>query len=285
LEQLELRYEWQKNAGLPVEKLDEWDIFKLEPNLSKLVIGALRFPLDWQVENSKIVEAFNLTLSGMGLNKWMQKYHLDKIRPRNGEEFISRKAISLLFDGECVTGVRTEIEDFSAPIVIITVGAWTSLLEMPEDFAHFINVSPVRGQILSFKDNQKLFNHVIYSHRGYVVPRRDNRILVGATTENAGFDNRTTAAGVASLLSAAFEISPEFRNLSIKNIWSGLRPKTIDGWPLLGEFPEKSGLYFATGHYRNGILLAPLTGQIIAEKIVKGIDSPYLQIFNPSRFQ
>jgi glycine oxidase len=108
--------------------------------------------------------------------------------------------------------------------------------------------------------------------------------LVGATVENAGFVNRTTGQGIAELLQTAFEISPELRKLPLNKHWSGLRPKSLDGLPLLGEFPENSGLYFATGHYRNGILLAPLTGKLIADKICDNAVSPYLQIFNPNRF-
>lgn len=264
LEEIERRFEWQRAAGLPVEKLNEWDVAALEPNLSKFVAGALRFPLDWQVENARTGEAlFKSAAPNCVFETQVQ---------------------SLIFDNGKVSGVKTDRERILASTIIVASGAWASLIELPENIANAVRVAPVRGQILSFADDKKLFRHIIYSPRGYVVPRADNRILVGATVENAGFENRVTGAGVASLLKTAFEISPQLQNLTLSKTWAGLRPKTPDGLPLLGEFPENSNLYFATGHYRNGILLAPITGKLIAEKIVKAADSPFLKIFNPSRF-
>ncbi len=276
LEEIEQRFEWQRKADLPVEKLNEWDIAALEPNVSKLAVGGLRFPLDWQVENTKITEA---------LGKLLEKNEEGGFQSINTADFLCGEVRSLIFENDKVSGVETELGRIYAGVVIIASGAWTSLIGFPESFAHTIKIMPVRGQMLSFADNDKLFRHVVYSPHGYIVPRRDNRVLIGATVENAGFENRTTGAGVASLLETAFEISPQFQNLSIKKIWSGLRPKSLDGLPLLGEFPENSGLYFATGHYRNGILLAPLTGKLIAEKIVNNVNSSFFKIFNPSRFQ
>jgi glycine/D-amino acid oxidase-like deaminating enzyme len=127
--------------------------------------------------------------------------------------------------------------------------------------------------------------HVVYSARGYIVPRADNRVLVGATVEDAGFDKSITGGGLLSLLQTAEEISPKLCDSTVSEIWAGLRPASRDDLPIIGEFPEKSNLYFATGHYRNGILLAPLTARLIADKIVEGKNSPFLQIFNLSRFQ
>ena len=127
--------------------------------------------------------------------------------------------------------------------------------------------------------------HVVYTARGYVVPRVDNRVLVGATVEDVGFDKSVTGNGLLSLLQTAVEISPQLGNLNVFETWAGLRPASVDNLPIIGEFPENSGLYFATGHYRNGILLAPLTAGLIADKIVEGKNSPFLQIFNLSRFQ
>lgn len=263
LAELEKRFAWQTAADLPLEKLDEWDVAALEPNLSKFVAGALRFPLDWQVENLKIIAALTAA---------------------NSADLFCANVSKLIFENGKVSGAETDSGKFYAPVVVVASGAWTSLIELPETFANAVKIAPVRGQIMSLNDDKNLLRHVVYSPRGYVVPRRDRRILIGATVENAGFENRTTSGGAASLLQNAFEIAPQFQTLSIEKIWSGLRPKSPDGLPLLGEFPANSGLFFATGHYRNGILLAPLTAKLIAARIAQNIDSPFLQIFNPNRF-
>jgi len=182
-------------------------------------------------------------------------------------------------------GVETDLGVLSAPIVVIASGAWTSLIEDKFNLLSDIKIKPMRGQMLAFNDNYKLFRHVIYSPRGYLVPRKNNRILVGATVEDVGFDSRTTGAGAASLLNTAFEIAPEFKNLSLKKTWAGLRPFAADGLPVLGAIPEIESLFIATAHYRNGILLAPKTAEILADKIVGNVESKYLEIFNPRRFR
>lgn len=284
-EELEKRFAWQKQANLQVEKLSAKEILEIEPSVSPKVLFGLRFPMDWQVENRKIIEAFNRQLTGFGLNKWMQRNSLDKVRARSGAEFVAREVISLIFENNKIIGVETDIENFYAPIVIIATGAWTSLIKDKLDLLSNIKVKPIRGQMIAFSDSKKLFRHVIYNRRGYAVPRKDCRILVGATVEDVGFDLHTTGAGTASLLNAAFEISPEFENLALKKTWSGLRPFSPDGLPILGAFPEVENLFVATAHYRNGILLAPLTAKILADKIVGNNESKYLKIFSPCRFQ
>lgn len=284
LSELENRFNWQNALGLPIEKLTGKEVLKLEPNISAQVLGALRFPLDWQVNTNRLIESLNRDLQGRALNKLVQKNHLDKLRERTGGEFISGDVKSLSFENNGKILIKTDVEIFCSRKVVIAAGAWTSFLELPTDLNFQIKIEPVRGQILSFRHVEGLFKHVINSLRGYVVPRLYSDILVGATVEKVGFENYPTGAGVASLLGTAFEISDHFQKLNFKKVSVGLRPQTADGWPLLGEYPESSGLFWATGHYRNGILLAPVTGKLIAEKIVQNIDSPFLQIFNPNRF-
>ena len=284
-EELEKRFAWQKKANLQVEKLSTKEVLQIEPNVSPKVVFGLRFPMDWQVENRKLVEAFNRQLTGLGLNKWMQRNALDKVRARSGGEFVAREVQSLIIENNKVIGVETDIEKIYAPIVIIASGAWTSLIKDKLNLLSNIKVKPIRGQMIAFNDYGKLFRHVIYNRRGYVVPRKDCRILVGATVEDVGFDSRTTSAETASLLDVAFEISPEFEKLSLKKTWAGLRPFAADGLPILGAFPEIENLFIATAHYRNGILLAPLTAKILADKIAGNAESKYLEIFSPRRFQ
>ena len=275
-ENLEDRYAWQKNANLSVEKLSRKEVLEIEPNVSPDVLFGLRFPLDWQVENRKIIEA---------LIKLLPKQKGTIQQPINSDGSFSGKAKRLLSEGNRITGVETDLGVFSASIVVIASGAWTSLIEDKFRLLSDIKIKPVRGQMLAFNDNHKLLRHVIYTARGYIVPRKDCRILVGATVEDVGFENYTTGAGVASLLNTAFEISSKFKDLSLKKSWSGLRPFAADGLPILGAFSEIENLFVATAHYRNGILLAPRTAEILADKIVGNKESKYLETFSPRRFR
>ncbi len=130
----------------------------------------------------------------------------------------------------------------------------------------------------------QLTRHVIFSPRGYLVPRQDGRLLAGSTSENAGFTKQVTAGGISTILANAREISPAVSHLPIVDTWSGLRPRAADGLPVLGPCDEIDGLFYATGHYRNGILLAPVTGELIAEAVVAGHVSSLLAAFSPNRF-
>ena len=259
------RFDWQKRAGLTVEHLTARETRALEPFLSPDVRESLLFPNDWQVENRKLLEA---------LEKFARLNHLE-IRENT---FIT----NLLIENGRIVGAASEGEKFFASAVILATGAWTSLIKAEN--LSMPRVVPVRGQMISFHTAKRLFQKVIYSPRGYLVPRADGRILAGATVEDAGFDKEVSAAGVEFLHENALEIAPSLVNLEIAEKWAGLRPLAADGWPILGSFPHVENLLLATAHYRNGILLAPLTAEILAEKIAGGADSDYLRIFSPQRF-
>jgi glycine oxidase len=131
-----------------------------------------------------------------------------------------------------------------------------------------------------------LVRHVVYSPRGYLVPRRDGRLLAGTTTEHAGFDKSVTEAGRAAIKAQAREIAPAVEELSVADAWAGLRPHGADDWPVLGAHAGVPNLFYATGHYRNGILLAPLTGALVAGMILKRTaPSTLLEAFTPGRFR
>src|SRR6185369_8872017 len=142
-----------------------------------------------------------------------------------------------------------------------------------------------RGQMVCLSAKPQLTRHVIYSPRGYLVPRQDGRLIAGSTTERVGYLKMVTAGGVKSILMNASEISPAIERLPLVTSWAGLRPRAPDGLPLLGPCDEIEGLIYATGHYRNGILLAPLTGELIAETVVDGRISGELATFSPNRFR
>lgn len=255
------RYEWQKNAGLEVEHLTAQETHKLEPFVSPDSIESLFFPNDWQIENRKLLKALKkyAELNGIEI---IEQTEVEKLNTTNGK----------------IESVETKIgEKHLADVVILATGAWTSLikgvgLNLPK-------VKPIRGQMISFHTAKRLFTRVIYSPRGYIVPRKLGRILVGATVEDVGFENETTENGIETVWENGVEISPSLENLPIDKKWSGLRPFANYGLPILGKIPETENLYTATAHYRNGILLAPLTAKILAEKITNGKDSEFLKKF------
>jgi len=264
--ELRQRCEWQQRAGLRVEWLNSADVRQIEPNVSSEVRCALRFPDDWQVENRKLVEALIASNQKLGLTL-----------SSNCE------VTALRADGIRVAGVETANGPIAAPVVVICAGAWTSSLVTSTSAP--IEIEPVRGQMLCFKPTQQIAHHVIYSKRGYVVPRRDGRVLAGSTTEHAGFDKRVTDAGVSAIKSMAFEIAPTLDGTPVAHSWAGFRPRALDDLPVLGRHPEIEGLFYATGHYRNGILLAPVTAQLMADSIVSGLISQGAAVFSPKRFQ
>ena len=260
------RYEWQKSAGLQVEHLSAQETRQAEAFISPDVLESLFFPNDWQVENRKLLQA------------------LEKYAEINNIEVIENTEVTnLLIENNKVTGAQTADKNFFADKTILTTGAWTSLIKA--EHLTMPPVKPIRGQMIAFQTAKRLFEKVIYSPRGYLVPRIDGRILTGATVEDVGFDKSITPSGIEFLRENALEIAPSLVNLEITEKWSGLRPCAPDGLPILGSFPQVENFFLATAHYRNGILLAPLTAKILAENIVENSESKYFNIFSPERFQ
>ncbi|MEK7834333.1 MAG: FAD-dependent oxidoreductase, partial [Acidobacteriota bacterium] len=127
-------------------------------------------------------------------------------------------------------------------------------------------------------------NHTIYSCRAYVVPRLGEFVIAGSTSDKFGFEKRVTAGGMASIIERAKEILPVFGDWAITETWSGLRPRAADGLPVIGADSTVAGLVYATGHYRNGILLTPVTAKAVSEIVLKGESRVQLSAFNPQRF-
>ena len=255
------KYDWQKCAGIAVERLSADEVLKLEPGLSRAVRGGLFYPNDWQVENRKLVAALR------------RSCELHGVRLLEGTE-----AVGLLTAGDHVGGVRTSSGEIRASAVIVANGAWASRLLGGSV------VKPIRGQMISLAGGERVLNSVIYGPRGYLVPRRDGRVLIGATVEDVGFRKEVTPGAIEMLHSAALEIAPGLGKFDIKEAWAGLRPFAADGFPVIGPVPGREGLFVATGHYRNGILLAPITAELVVAAVLKGERSEYLKAFGPGRF-
>jgi len=263
--ELQSRSDWQKSEGLCVEWLSADETRKLEPCVSSEVRCALRFPNDYQVENRRLIKAL------LSANENLGVYLITECNVNE-----------LLIENDKVRGVNTSLGWIAAPIVVLAAGAWTSLIDSG---FRGPRIEPVRGQMLCFETPTPVTKHVIYSARGYLVPRRDGRLLAGSTSERVGFDKRVTAAGVNAIRSMANEIAPALTGIEPADSWSGFRPRGMDDWPVLGPCEETAGLYYATGHYRNGILLAPITGELIAAAIVESAVPAAIRAFSPERFR
>jgi len=245
--EIEKRYEWQTRAGFAVERLSGAEARELEPCISEATLGALRFPKDIQVENRRLLSALANSVTKLGVD-------------------IATETIvdSITIEGNRVSGVQTSRGAISCPTVVIAAGTWSSFIKT----APVPTIEPIRGQMICLEAKPQLTRHVIYSPRGYIVPRQDGRLLAGSTSEHAGFAKCVTAGGIATILRNALEISPAITGLPVVDTWAGLRPRAADGLPVIGPCGEIDGLFCATGHYRNGILLAPLTGELISKAIV-----------------
>jgi glycine oxidase len=192
----------------------------------------------------------------------------------SGEEVT---AVSL--SGGQVVGVTTTKTSFHAPKVVNCAGAWSGQIA-----PHAFPTRPVKGQMLCLASpSRDLLKHVVRSPEVYLIPRSDGRILVGATVEEAGFDKRTDVTTIQRLHRAAIALVPELRNAKILEDWAGLRPGTPDALPILGA-TATPGHYVATGHFRDGILLAPVTAQVMAEMITGTNCHHDLRAFSPARF-
>lgn len=259
-----LRLEYQKlsDAGIESAMLSREEILKADPQLSPQVSSGLGFPSDWQVENRQLLAA------------------LRRYAELNGLEIIENTQVDELIveDGRVrgAAGYRSEA-------TVLATGAWTSLIKFGQ-LASPVNVKPIRGQMIWFDCGLKLLDKVVYGPGCYLVPRADGRILTGSTTEDVGFEKGVTQSAIEQLTAAAYEILPALREFEVAGSWSGLRPRSDDEKPVIGSVAGFEDLIVATGHYRNGILAAPHTAKIVAERIVSGARSAYFEAFDPNRF-
>ncbi len=253
-------YAWQRERGLSLERLDGEAVSALtRGKVSKEVQDAIFFSEDGVVDNSRLTRAL-----------WIAA-------ERRGVTFeIGRTVRSVLARGGRCAGVRIEDGVIEAPRVVNAAGAWA-----PFDPEFPVPVEPVRGQIVEVRPPAPDLPVVVWSEDVYVVPRGDVWLL-GSTMEHVGFEKRVTAGAVQRLLAAAARLLPSLESATFSRVWSGLRPGTADELPVLGP-GRLPGLFFATGHYRNGILLAPLTALAVADEIT-GRGSRDLSPFSIERF-
>jgi glycine oxidase len=184
-------------------------------------------------------------------------------------------------DGRLV--VHTENGPTIGDRVVLAAGSWTSQIRIA-GAAALVNVKPVRGQLLHLAwPTEQPLRHVLWGTDCYIVPWLNGRVLVGATVEDAGFDERATAAGVRDLLEAGCALVPHLWQASFEEVRVGLRPASPDDLPIIGESNVLPGLIYATGHYRNGVLLTPLTALLVKDAVLGNTSDPAFDVLKPSR--
>ncbi len=262
LESLEKQERFQRAAGLPVERLGGNEIRRVEPSLAKDVLEGLYFQRDGSVDNAVLVRALATAAMRAGV-----ALHPDLPASR------------LLVEGDRIQGVETGARRFTAGSVLIAAGAWSG--EVGGAGVPPLPTHPVRGQMVALAASAP--RRVVFDEDCYLVPRGHGRLLVGSTMERVGFDRRVTAEGITGLAAAASALAPELSRAPILSSWAGLRPATDDGLPAIGP-GSLPGLYYACGHLRHGILLAPITARLIV-RLLRGEPPGHdLTPFDPRRF-
>lgn len=257
---------WQVEAGLSLENLSADELRSLEPDVTESATRAVFLPQEHQVENRRLMDALEVAIR------------------RAGVELIEGTEVtSVASERDRVTGVLSRGEFFSSGAVIIAAGSWSSRLLDPLGLS--VEIIPARGQMLAVRSkSHNPPSRVLHSSKVYLVPRRDGRILIGATVEYAGFNKAVTVQGLGYLIDAASELMPSLRDFEVVESWSGLRPDTRDHLPVLGHAGIEN-LWLATGHFRNGILLAPITADSIAHAVTGDAKLDLLGPFGAERFR
>ena len=240
--------------GKPVlELLAPQQCAELEPNVTGECLAVLHCRRTAQVRNPRILQALQSACEKLGV-----VIHQHKM------------VTSLVLKGHRVIGVQCTDETFNAGHVVICAGAWSATIG-PTSVGELIPVHPVRGQIVLVHMDQPPFAPIINKRHNYLVSRPDGHVLIGTTKEpEAGFDKRNTAHGVNQMITAAISMVPDLSDAQVVGMWAGLRPGTPDMRPHIGPIPGFEGLIAATGHYRIGLTLAPVTADIIKELIIDG---------------
>lgn len=279
----EFVHDVQDESGEHVELRDQGTLFFPDPNATLGTIAA-------QMTDAEKLRSLEPCLGYTGLAVYLKERTVDPrallaamlkaVKHREIDVASGAAANKLLVSGGSALGVATAKTEYHAPVVVNCCGAWAA-----EFGAGRVPTKPVKGQMLALiAPRRDLLRHVVRAPDVYLVPRSDGRIVVGSTLEDAGFDKRVNPETIQRLHQEAAELVPELGQARILEAWAGLRPGTPDGLPVLGR-GEADGYFIATGHYRDGILLAPITTQVMTQ-MIRGLPPEFdLSAFAPQRFR
>ena len=248
--------------GFSAEVLTADQVLEIEPAASKSVVGGVRFPEDAQVRNPRLVKALAKGAALLGTQFLLGN-------PVDG--FVREK--------DRISGVKVNGEFFRGNTIVVAAGCWSGALT--QELGFNLPIQPSRGQIVLVDAMPLVLRHTIDGLGVYLVPRSDGVILIGATVEFVGYDKRTTLEGIQQMIEAGTTLIPELARMPFAQAWAGLRPHIKNG-PCLGKAPGLDNVIIASGHFKNGILLAPITGVLISELITTGVPSISLEPFSPS---
>jgi glycine oxidase len=243
---LQKRAEHDLYAGEDARWLTASQLLEKEPSISEKALGALFFPRDGQVSPQKLTEAF--MKSAIALGAELREYS---------------EAVSFIKQNRSIKGVETNSGALFARHTILAGGVWSS------DLDPSLEMVPVKGECLSFLTERPLLTGTVKYKNHYLVPKKGNRIILGATSAPGSFDENVTFRGMLHLMEMAKEIVPGIADSKFEKAWAGIRPQTRRGQPYIGRHQEWDQLFVATGHYRNGILLSPATGRMVAEQVIE----------------
>ncbi|KPK66206.1 MAG: hypothetical protein AMS21_02975 [Gemmatimonas sp. SG8_38_2] len=262
----ELTVRWQREEGADAELLDPQQAAELQPGVSPNAVSYLWFPDEGQLDSQVLGEALGLAMS---------RTEIRLIRD-NGASEIQSSAGAL-------TGIAmADGRRLDAEAVVLAAGAWSCRIGgVPRP----VPVRPVRGQILRYPPGSAGLRRLVASHAGrYLVPRDDGTILAGSTMEEVGFDRSITESGLRTIRESVIELVPALKGMHPTERWAGLRPISADRLPIIGPDPDLAGLFYATGYGRDGILLSPLAGSIVAD-LATGAEPGFdWHPFRPDRF-
>jgi len=257
--------DWSQRFGWQLQQLDGTSALQAEPTLATTVQRALLWPQVAQLRNPRLLKAVQQWMAQLGVCVLNQS-EVTQLNVVNG----IMQGVTLA-DGTNVDGER----------LLLAAGSWSDGLLKP--LGAKLSIRPVKGQIVLLQTKPKSVRHIVKHDALYLVPREDGRLLVGATMEDVGFRSGNTVAEVHGLLHGVMRMFPGLAACEIERQWMGFRPGSPDGMPFLGKLPGVKGLFIASGHYRNGVALAPITARCMAEWIVDGKPSFDLTPFSPSR--
>lgn len=256
------RAEWQRSQGFAIEELEAEQARTLEPALPPALRAAWYIRDVGSLSLYRLTQALAMAAAGLGATI-----------------LTDTPVASVEQAGGKVTGVRMAGRTLPADLVILATGAWTRFLG--ETAGAHLPTKPVKGQLIAFASSPVRPKHVLAGHGGYARPRVDGTTIVAATEEDAGFDRRVTGDGVAWLLELTRTICPVLLAGELVESWTGLRPGTEEGEPLIGPVPGVEGLWVSAGHFRTGAKEAPATAELVAASIIEGRADPLLAPFAP----
>lgn len=257
---------WQLSHGVEVsDLLNPAELRKVLPGLGGSVVAGFRFPGDWHVHSHRVVDALVAACRVHGV-EIETDVEVTAVEPGSGRPRLR----------------SNHDQGLEADYVVICAGSWSGGI-LSAAVKRDCRVEPIRGQIVALDPGRPLLPLILYGDDGYLLQKRSGLVLVGTTEEHVGYQPWPTAEGVELLTGIACALLPELAEARFAYAWAGLRPHAADGLPLLGRLEAGGRVLVATAHYRNGVLLAPITGELIAEAVLEGEDPPALAAFSPQR--